>query len=138
MQCLDIVDGCLNALFHLQIVQSTGSTGDLLLFLQPAGAVLEARARFLQAVDRDPPEVYVLSNWEFGGSTRTYHKIDAWPAFREMLATQYVLVSQREFPIGGTPAETVGTDTNSPGYRLYVRRGSPLLTGGADAGGRGD
>lgn len=138
VQCLDIVDGCLNALFHLQIVQSTGSTGDLLLFLQPAGAVLEARTRFLQAVNRDPPEVYVLSNWEFGGTTRTYHKIDAWPAFREMLATQYVLVSQREFPIGGTPAETVGIDTNSPGYRLYVRRGSPLLAVGADAGGHTD
>lgn len=129
IQCLDIVDGCLNALFHLQIVQSTGSTGDLLLFLPVAAPEVErARSAFWNEILRIVPEVYVLVNWQFGTERRTFAKLDAWPAFANYLQSQYVLVRQMNFPRGEKPFSAGAGDSNVPAYRLYVRRDSALLS----------
>lgn len=128
VQCLDVVDGCLNALFHLRVVQSTGSTGDLLLFLpQDSPTVEEARANFQATVERNPPDVYVLGNWQFGVLRHTFDKVDTWPAFRDKLSSQYILAIQREFPPGKAPTSSPGTNPDLAGYRIYIRRGSPLL-----------
>ena len=128
VQCLDIVDGCLNALFHLGLVQNTGSTGDLLLFLpQDAPEVQKARREFRGFVTASPPAVYVLVNSQFGTDLRSFGKLDAWPGFAEYLASEYVMVQQWDFPRGQKPVADPGGNPDVVAYRLYVRRGSSLL-----------
>lgn len=127
VQCLDVVDGCLDALYHLQIVQSTGSTGDLLLFQpQDAPVVDNAREGFWAAIERNPPAVFVLGNWQFG-QHRSFNKVEAWPVFAQFLHTQYVPVVERSFREMNAPQSQGGAGTDDAGYRIYVRRDSPLL-----------
>jgi hypothetical protein len=122
VQCLDIVDGCLNALYHLRIVQSTGATGDLLYFL-PGNAPLVERARsnYWAELKRNPPTVFVLSNWQFG-EARNFYKVNAWPAFATYLNKNYEMYSQYEFHEGSPPTSHPGSNPNYPAYRIYVRR----------------
>lgn len=122
VQCLDIVDGCLNALFHLKIEQSNGSTGDLLLFLpQPSPVVDEARAKFLAEIRVNPPEVIVLTNEAFAGA-RSFRKVDYWPEFAKFLQERYPqILVQREFG-DGSVASHPWLDTDVKAYRILMRR----------------
>jgi len=112
VQCLDMVDGCMNALYHLQIVQQTGMTGDNLLF--PADAnfavVQKERRRFWDALMARPPDVFVISDEQFMDAA-SFDKLMRWPQFAQYLAEHYDLRSEHSFPI------TVA-------YRIYVRKGS--------------
>jgi hypothetical protein len=112
MQCLDMVDGCMNALYHLRIVQQTGMTGDNLLF--PADAnlavVQKERQRFWDALTARPPDVFVISDEQFMDAA-SFDKLNRWPQFAQYLADHYDLWSEHSFPI------TVA-------YRIYVRKGS--------------
>ena len=127
VQCLDIVDGCLNALYHLKIVQSTGSTGDLLLFQPVDSPIVEAaREAFANTIRSNPPAVFVLGNWQFGAH-RTFHKIEAWPAFASFLKGQYIEVNERQFREPNAPASQGGPGSNDAAYRIYIQRGSPLV-----------
>lgn len=117
VQCLDLVDGCLTALYHLKIIQSNGSTGDLLLFLPQHYWVVEnARATFLSDIQRRPPRVIVLSNAPFQGA-RTFGIVSAFPQMADILAQQYVLTTQRDFCEAA--ASHPGLDSNCPAYRIY-------------------
>ena len=112
VQCLDMVDGCMNALYHLNIVQQTGRTGDNLLFASdPSLAVVERdRQQFWDSLVAHPPDVFVLSDERFPDAA-SFDKLDRWPQFRQYLADNYDLLSERRFPI-------------SVAYRIYVRKGS--------------
>jgi hypothetical protein len=67
VQCLDMVDGCMNALYHLKIVQQTGRTGDNLLFAPDAffAVVQQDRQVFWDALVARPPDIFVLSDEQF-------------------------------------------------------------------------
>jgi hypothetical protein len=112
VQCLDMVDGCMNALYHLKIVQQTGLTGDNLLFApDPSFAVVQqARQAFWDALETRPPDVFVISDEQFMDAA-SFDKLDRWPLFARYLADHYDLYSAHSFPI------TVA-------YRIYVRKGS--------------
>jgi hypothetical protein len=115
VQCLDLIDGCLNALYHLKIVQSTGSMGDLLLFSSAKGPVVDYyRAEFWNDLMKNPPSVIVLSN-EWFNRTPTFAKLNAWPEFSGYLAENYKLVISRQFDEEAHHA-----------YRIYVRHGISL------------
>ncbi|HEX6774009.1 MAG TPA: hypothetical protein VF126_18375 [Acidobacteriaceae bacterium] len=115
VQCLDLVDGCYNALYHLGIVQSTGWMGDLLLFAPGKSPVVDFyRHAFWNSTVKNPPDVFVLSN-EWFNQTPTYDKLDQWPAFARYLAENYKVIVSREFD-----AEL------HHGYRIYVRNGISL------------
>ncbi len=115
IQCLDMVDGCLNVLYHLHIVQSTGSMGDLLLFAPENSQEVDSyRERFWKMVQANPPTVFVLSN-EWFNRPPTFAKLDEWPMFERYLAENYRVVVTRQFP-----AE------QKHGYRIYVRNGAAL------------
>lgn len=106
VQCLDMVDGCLGALYHLNLVQSTGFTGDTLFFVRDhAPAVEYYRGIFLDEIHKAPPEVFVVSdewfNWQRG-----FNKIYNWPAFADFLNQNYTLSDTRKF--------------NESSYRIYV------------------
>jgi hypothetical protein len=117
VQCLDLVDGCLNALYHLHIVQSTGSMGDLLLFAPDKGPVVDYyRDEFWNSLMKNPPSVIVLSN-EWFNRVPTFAKVNEWPQFSGYLAKNYKLVISREFDQEAHHA-----------YRIYVRLGMSFPT----------
>lgn len=115
VQCLDLVDGCYTALYHLGIVQSTGVMGDLILFApRPSPVVSSYRDQFWNQVEKNPPAVFVLSNENFNQAP-TFAKLDAWPEFARYLQEHYRVVASREFP-----------NEKDHGYRIYVREGTSL------------
>lgn len=115
VQCLDLVDGCLNALYHLKLVQNTGSTGDLLFFTQVRTPVVDYyRGLFWEEIHRDPPLVMVLSN-EWFNNEDTYDKVNEWPQFANYLTENYDLAVSREFAMEFHHA-----------YRIYLRKGAAL------------
>jgi hypothetical protein len=127
VQCLDIVDGCLATLFHLQLVQHTGATGDLLLFQPVAAPAVEAARTYYRGVmEQNPPAVYVMSNIQFGVERRSFDKVNAWSAFAEDLRSHYALVRQREFPENAPQTSHPGEDSRLEAYRIYIRKDSPL------------
>jgi hypothetical protein len=112
VQCLDLIDGCLNALYHLRIVQSTGSMGDLLLFAPEKSPVVDYyRVEFWNSLMKNPPSVIVLSN-EWFNRLPTFDKLNQWPQFARYLAENYKLVISRQFDEEWHHA-----------YRIYVRDG---------------
>jgi hypothetical protein len=113
VQCLDLVDGCYNALYHLRIVQSTGWMGDLLLFAPASSPVVDFyRDQFWNSVTGNPPAVFILSN-EWFNQVPTFTKLNEWPQFAKYIQDNYKLVISREF------------DTEyHHGYRIYVRDGA--------------
>lgn len=117
VQCLDLVNGCLNALYRLRLVQNTGTTGDLLLFSpHPNPAVTYYREWFSTRTLQHPPNVVVLGNEWYFQRLATFNKINTWPEYAAYLRTNYVPVVERTF----------GTE-NAPAYRIYLRKGSEVL-----------
>ena len=117
VQCLDLVNGCLNALYRLRLVQNTGTTGDLLLFSPRSNAAVSYyRQWFLSRELQHPPDVVVLGNEWYFQWTATFNKIDTWPEYAAYLHANYVPVIERTF----------GT-FDAPAYRIYLRKGSRVL-----------
>ncbi len=112
VQCLDMVDGCMNALYHLQIVQQTGMTGDNLLFPPDTefAVVHKERQRFWDGLVARPPDVIVISDEQFMDAA-SFDKLKRWPQFAQYLADNYDLRSAHSFAI-------------NVAYRIYVRKGS--------------
>ncbi len=108
VQCLDMVDGCLSALYRLGIVQNTGFTGDTLFFpRQSAPAIEHYRQIFWQSLQAHPPEVIVLSD-EWFNWPRGFDKINNWPEFASYLNSSYTPIQTRTF--------------KDSAYRIYVRK----------------
>lgn len=113
VQCFDLVDGCLNALYHLKLVQNTGTTGDLLLFAQVRTPVVDYyRGLFWDDLNKNPPLVVVLSN-EWFNNEDTFDKINEWPQFASYLTANYDLAVSRGFE-------------SHHAYRIYLRKGAAL------------
>ncbi len=118
VQCLDLVNGCLTALYHLRLVQNTGTTGDLLLFSPEGGAAVDFyRHWFLTQELAHPPDVVVLGNeWYFEYKARG-NKLDTWPVYAAFLHDNYLPVGSRVF----------GPMEHAPAYEIYLRKGSTVL-----------
>ena len=120
--CLDLVYGCLNALYHLGLIENTSSTGDLLYFLpSDAPVVLHYRALFWKSLQSRPPAVIVLSN-EWYSQDATFAKVNAWPQFAHFLGNNYTLALQRTFSSEGPPIPNPPPDPKQPSYRIYLHR----------------
>ena len=117
VQCFDLVNGCLNALYRLRIEQSTGTTGDLLLFSpKPGPAVDFYRGWFAAREPLHSPTVIVLGNEYYHQAKTSFDKIDTWPAYADFLRANYVPVVERHFG-----------HNNEPAYRILLRKGSDVL-----------
>jgi hypothetical protein len=112
VQCLDLVGGCLSALYRLGLVQSTGFTGDLQFFGPDDGNVVPYYRRiFWDDIHRHPPEVILLSNDWYQESSYSFDKLNTWPEFRDYLDSAYRLdATQGVFMLYGYPMV----------YRVYV------------------
>lgn len=129
VMCFDMVYGCLDALYHLGLVENTGFTGDLLLFFPEEGyASTYYRRRYVEEQRQDPADVLVVTN-EWLQRPNTFSKLDTWPEFTQRLAEDYTLVVAREFP---GEARTTPPPPRKPGdeeyraYRIYLRKGTSL------------
>ena len=127
VQCFDLVSGCLNALYHLNLVENSAFTGDLLLFQQHDSLASRFyRDLFRQRAAQHPATVLVLGN-EWFGQPNSFDKINTWPEFARSLTTNYTEVLTRSFPAEALPSPVRGAPYQPPAYRIYVRNSSPLL-----------
>jgi hypothetical protein len=116
VQCLDLVYGCFNALYHLGIVENTGFTGDLTFFSKTDGpAVRYYRSMFWELARKDPATVLVLSNEVFL-QPDDFDKVKNWPEFADYVRLNYTQLLERTYYPG------------HDGYRIYVRNGTDVLS----------
>lgn len=114
VQCLDMLDGCFTALYHLQLLPSTGNIGDLLLFFPKNSPVVqEYRDKFWNEIVSSPPSVIVLSNECFNHAP-TFDKLKSWPKFNDYLFANYQPVIERQFK------------EEDRAYRIYKRKDDAL------------
>jgi hypothetical protein len=118
IQCLDVTMGaCINVLYRMQLVQSTGFIYDTYLFPEHDTELTEAlQQRFLRELGTSRPKIIVLTShawprgaWPVGGQN-TYAMVDRFPGFEHVLASQYDLT--RELPM----------QQEASGYRIYMRK----------------
>jgi 4-amino-4-deoxy-L-arabinose transferase-like glycosyltransferase len=119
--CLDMIDGCFDALYHMRLVQNTGATGDTLLFAPTRDFAVDYYRHWFLDRDREhPANVVVLVNeWYQDNEVPSFDKLNAWPQYATYLRDNYEPVIERKF----------GPDTSSPAYRLYLRKGSNVMRG---------
>ena len=116
--CLDMINGCFDALYRLRLVQNTGATGDMLLFAPTDDFAVDYYRNWFMERDReDPANVVVLESEWYQHQTPSFDKLDAWPAYEAYLQRQYIPVIERHF----------GDGVGSPAYRIYLRKGSSVL-----------
>lgn len=126
VQCFDLVYGCLNALYHLRLVENTGYTGDLLLFVPNRSAASDFyREKFWTLQKQRPASVFVITNEVFGKST-SFDKLLNWPEFVTYLNANYHLATARSFPSENHIAGAPLASDDPPAYRIYLRNGTLL------------
>ena len=124
IQCMDLVQGCYTALYHLKIVQSTGMMGDVLLFASEKSPVVDYyRDQYWKQLTSNPPAVIVLTN-EWFGHRSSFDKINQWPSFAGYLRDNYQLVIARNF--AEQPGRLYRTQSTDHAYRIYLRKGAVL------------
>lgn len=109
VQCLDMtMGGCINALYRLNIVQSSGFIYDFYLFPKvPTTVTSEMQSRFLEQMRATPPRLIVISSHMWPEDIYSYQKLDRWPEFSGFLQDRYAL--NREF-----------FQERGAGYRIYM------------------
>ncbi len=119
IQCVDMTSGCVDTLYKMDLMESTGYLYDCYMFQPRQTAVSEAyREGFWKAIEENPPEVMVVTNQGCFSLHQSWDMPLNWPQFAELLQTKYRMVAQR------TPPHRVGwwrhpAEPNS--YRLYIR-----------------
>jgi hypothetical protein len=123
IQCVDMTSGCLNTLYNMGVVQSTGYLYDCYLFQPAQTPVSDAyRAGFWRAIKETKPAVMVVTDQECFSMARSWALPQRWPQFAAMLQNDYVL--EKQF----TPPHTVGWWRKPAvpySYRVYVRKDRP-------------
>jgi hypothetical protein len=120
VQCLDMFSGCVNALYDLRLVQSTGMFYDCYVFSpHQTPYTLALREEFLGELQARPPRVMVLTSQLCFKGPHGFGKVDNWPEFRSFLNDRYALALER------TP-EPNAVGWNPPdvpySYRIYKLR----------------
>jgi hypothetical protein len=130
VQCLDTVDGCVETLDKMQLVQSTGFVYDEFLFaapdtmtMQQAAVQKSLRRELLAKLQSNPPQVMVVMPRLFPSGPYHYAKLGLWPAMETLLDRCYRLDAERNFPAGAADHRS--------GYRLYLRQ--PACTDAASS-----
>lgn len=119
VQCMDTTAGCINTLYDMRLVQDTGFLYDCYLFAPQLSPVqTQLRLRFWAAIQRKPPEIFVVSDQLCVSGASNYAKLDRWPRLRDYLESNYDLYVQRS----PTRAVRWWSHAGRPfGYRMYVR-----------------
>ncbi|MHB1022481.1 MAG: hypothetical protein ACYC46_06585 [Acidobacteriaceae bacterium] len=120
VQCLDTASGCTNVLYNMKLVQDTGYLYDCYLFQSKKNPVAEQyRKGFWEAIQKNPPLAFILTNQVCFDDAHSYQQLNAWPQFYNYLQANYA------FRIERRPLQPVGWWRHpavSYGYRIYVRK----------------
>ena len=124
VQCLDTISGCINTLYDMQLLQTSGFLYDEFLF-HPSGprAINDTRVAFWTAMQAHPPLVLVVSDPLFPSGPDHYAKLEQWPEFFRWLNQEYELEVERHPSL---PGRWVGNPIVPLGYRIYIRRSAGL------------
>ncbi len=119
VQCLDTFGGCINTLYDLRLVQSTGFLYDCYLFTPGHDAAAEIyRRQFWGAYQRTQPRVLVITN-QYCFEENTFRKVENWPLLKDDITRSYdQVVSWRS----ARPQRWWSRLEQPPEYRIYVRR----------------
>jgi hypothetical protein len=122
VQCFDVTEGCLNALYHLGLVENIPFTGDMLFFSKHDSSVVEHyRDIYWEHESEDPPTVLVIGN-EYFGEPDGFGKVDAYPRFSRFLKENFTQVIARSFPMEGeVDRKRAASGDVAAAYRIYVR-----------------
>lgn len=124
VQCLDVVQGCYAALYHLKLVQSTGMVGDIVLFSSKTSPVVtDYREWYWKKLIADPPAVIVVTN-EWFGHRPSFDKLNQWPTFSQYLGEHYNLAIARSVANQSHGAYRVQEADHA--YRIYIRKSASL------------
>lgn len=123
VQCLDTIAGCINTLYREQLVQATGFFYDCYAYA-PRGTEMKwmvdrYRSAFMEALKRNPPRIFVVSNQYCQEGPDTYDKLNRWPALAALLDNQYWVYAER------MPPDDVywwSRPLKPSGYRIYLKR----------------
>lgn len=120
VQCLDTFGGCIDTLYEMRLVQSTGYLYDCYLFASDAsGEQARYRAGFLAEFERTRPKVVVLTDQFCFGETGGFSKLGRWPQLDGELAERY----ERGAEWHGSAAMRWWSHDEVPtSFRIYVRR----------------
>ncbi len=123
VQCLDTIAGCINTLYRDQLVQATGFIYDCYAYAprgaEMMGTIDRYRADFMQAIEQNPPRVFVVTNQYCQTGPDGYGKLARWPEMNALLATHYHLYAERM-----PPHDIYWWNRTVPpsGYRIYIRQ----------------
>ncbi len=120
VQCVDSISGCGATLYRMRLAPATGVLSDFLLFgPESAAAVRNARAEFVDGVQKRPPQVVVVSSWLHMDGPDGYAKLQRWPWMEDWLAREYRLETDWR---PGRRTRWWSREETPAGYRIYVRR----------------
>ena len=112
VQCVEMVSGCIHALYNLKLLPSNGFIFDSFLFApSPSPAIEVLRSRFIADMSHKVPAVVIVAESEWNDGISSFDRIEQWPAFGDFLRQHYHLESQHDD--GGRI--TLGS------YRVYLR-----------------
>ncbi len=139
VQCIDTTAGCDATLYLMKLLPSTGMLYDCYLLAPPRNPEMaKLREQFLQAVESNPPAVFVVTNELCFHETGSYAKLDQWPEFSQYLTANYAVYAERK-PVSSHVLKLGKRATPPFGYRVYVRKqrlpGYQASSGLRDSGG---
>jgi len=117
VQCFDTVGGCINTLYDLRLLQSTGFLYDCYAY---EGTDQRAyRKEFLSALQAARPQTIVFSSQFCLEQRYGFERIDRWPELKRLLAENYRLD-------GGWQARATvrwwHQRETPPGFEIFTRR----------------
>jgi hypothetical protein len=104
--------GCINVLYRLEIVQSTGFIYDYYLFPdQPTPLTTALQQQFIGKITAAPPRILILSRVAWPTGRLDNDKLSRWADFKAYLDSHYHLVH-----------EYAPLSKRIVGYRIYLLR----------------
>jgi hypothetical protein len=121
VQCLDMANGCIDALLRMKLVQDTGFLYDCYLYGPPNDPEEQRyRRQFWNAITARPPKVFIVTSFECRTqSDYHYSKLQRWQPLRDLLRSQYRLYADRIPP---RPVRWSRSAVPPTGYRIYLRK----------------
>jgi hypothetical protein len=96
IQVMDTASGCLQSLYDLKLVQSTGFTYDFYFYSSVDHPFVQSlRSRFIGEITATQPDLIVMSNQQWPRK-KGFDRIERWPEFASFLKDHYTL--QRSHP----------------------------------------
>jgi hypothetical protein len=119
VQCLDTTAGCINTLYRMQLVQSTGFLYDCYLFAPgQTPATEQLRNEFLDELEKTRPQIIVVSSQFCLSGARNFDKVENWRRFNEYFSRNYTLAVERHPP---HLVKWWSRAEQSAAYRIYRR-----------------